>query len=148
MRTATLSRSPSTSGGTCGEWLSDSGFKCCTVERPWLDNQPDVSCIPEGSYLCLWQFSPKHGCNNYHLQGVPGRTSVEVHSANVAVQLEGCIAPGSTISPFGKDTISPGVPPDNCFGVTNSVATLAALEKDMRDAEGNQVSFTLEVKWA
>ena len=31
-------------------------FICWTVERPWLDNQPNISCIPEDTYYMRpWQ---------------------------------------------------------------------------------------------
>ena len=35
--------------GTFGVLTVDD-FECYTVERPWLDNKPRESCIPEGVY--------------------------------------------------------------------------------------------------
>lgn len=64
-----------------------------TIERPWLDNQKFVSCIPEGIY----QVKPFDG-NKYkdvwEIMDVPNRSAILIHQANWARQLEGCIAPG------------------------------------------------------
>ncbi len=149
MRTVTLTRAPSTSNGTLGDWLSDSGFKCKTVERSWLDDAPMISCISPGVYQCAWQWSNSHGKNLYHVLTNDGRTGIEVHSANVADQLLGCIAVGSDLAMFGKNTIKQGMPLQDCWGVINSVETLAALERDLRDPKTQeQLPFVLTVKWA
>ncbi|PRY38459.1 hypothetical protein CLV58_109186 [Spirosoma oryzae] len=72
-----------------------------TIELPWKDNQPRISCIPEGTYPVVIYNSPKHG-PSLLLKKVPGRSMIEVHSANWAMgkdgtgktpQLLGCIAP-------------------------------------------------------
>ncbi|MDC5753841.1 DUF5675 family protein [Vibrio europaeus] len=73
-----------------------------TVERPWKDNQPGVSCIPEGEYDLIQHTSPKFGkclAVDGEQQGVTvfgpsQRTHILFHPANLASQLEGCIAPG------------------------------------------------------
>lgn len=144
-RTAKLLRRPSTPDGTPGQYVSDSGLTLATIERPWLDNKSNVSCPPAGKYLALWQWSNKHSCNLYHLQGVPNRTNIEIHSANVYQQLLGCLAPGSAISAFTRDSIRPGCPDrDLAVGVTNSKEALAKLEADMCE-EDAQVPFWLEI---
>lgn len=145
-RTITLSRQPSTKDGTFGDWVSDSNFSCKTIEKPWLDNAADESCIPCGRYFVLWQWSAKHNCNLYHLQNVPNRTAVEIHPANLQIQLLGCIAPGNSISTFSVDSIKPGIPSVSSTGVTSSVETLSKLEKDLQDDQGNQLSFWLTIK--
>ena len=147
MRQATLSRAPSTPNETCGDWLSDSGFAAKTIERIWLNDAPNISCEKEGEYLCLWQFSKAHGRNLYHLQTTDGRGGIEIHAANVADQLRGCIAIGDSLTQFGKNSIALGMPLKDCWGVTDSVATIYKLEADMRDGE-NQCPFTLTIKWA
>lgn len=139
MRTATLTR-PSPGGnddeGTFGNWLSDSGFKCFTIELPWRNNASDISCIPPGTYTCHWINSPKHGwC--FEVMAVPGRTMCEIHSANMAgdvskglvSQLEGCIAPGLSISEFPAGVVPAGDVAQN--GVTDSKAALNMLEEDI-----------------
>lgn len=101
MRLVTIVRLETTDEGTFGKLTTDSGFECVTGELPWRDNKPNVSCIPAGRYTCSWRNSPKHGMC-YHVDGVPGRTDVEIHAANLMgdesqgwiAELKGCIAPG------------------------------------------------------
>ena len=76
-------------------------FECCTVEREWLDNRPNISCIPEGNYvLQLGMYYGGDGVGGrrdyeaYIVQDVPGRSLIKIHIANYAEQLKGCIAPG------------------------------------------------------
>lgn len=103
MKQATLTRQATGDDGTFGEIKVDD-FHCFTIELPWRQNKIGRSCIPAGSYLCTWRYSQRHGLC-YHLEDVPGRTDVEIHSANFAgdssmgmkVQLLGCIAPGRHI---------------------------------------------------
>ena len=64
-----------------------------TVERPWKDNKPYVSCIPTGTYKAFKGVSEKNG-NVIELKDVPGRTNIQFHIANWAHELNGCIAPG------------------------------------------------------
>lgn len=76
-------------------------FECWTVERPWLDNEPFVSCIPEGRYELGLRRSGvvERSTRGQYLEGwevcgVPGRTFIMLHPANRPGELEGCIAPG------------------------------------------------------
>lgn len=64
-----------------------------SVERPWLDNQVSVSCIPTGEYELGWRESPRFG-QTWHLQDVPGRTYILIHVANFSKDVEGCIGLG------------------------------------------------------
>ena len=104
MRTAILTSVPSTDQGTFGQLVLDDGATFCTGELPWKRNQHSVSCIPEGTYLCKWVLSPRHG-ECYMLMDVPNRQAIEIHSANFMgdvskgylSQLLGCIALGSSL---------------------------------------------------
>lgn len=104
MRTVILKRDTSTPEGTFGTVTTDWGLILCSGELPWCDNFARFSCIPAGQYICDWKFSPKHG-NCYHVQEVPGRSEIEIHSANfvgdsrlgLKCQLEGCITLGTSI---------------------------------------------------
>lgn len=70
-------------------------------ELPWENNEANVSCIPTGTYNCVWSYSPKFRKNTYHVH-VPGRTVIEIHPSNFMgshakgflCQLNGCIALG------------------------------------------------------
>ena len=47
----TLLREASSNNGTLGEIFNPDGSHLCyTCERPWMDNAPEVSCIPAGSF--------------------------------------------------------------------------------------------------
>ena len=71
---------------TFGQFVADDGTLICqTLELPWRDNQHDISCIPQGSYLCKYQWSPEHGKYLYWVTGVPGRADIEIHIGNFVV---------------------------------------------------------------
>jgi hypothetical protein len=85
-----------------------------TIERPWMDNESGTSCVPEGTYQLIPYLSPKHGqtwCLENEALGVTAdghggtRSRCEIHSANWATQLEGCIALGLRGQPmYNPDT--------------------------------------------
>lgn len=154
-RSAKLTREASSDDGTFGTYVSDRGFTCRTVELPWRDNAPNISCVPPGRYPCRRRWSEKHGKNLYHVDDVPGRDADEIHSANVAgdvakgygSQLLGCIAPGADVAVFPENSIHQDehMPPRDQRGVTSSSTTLASLEADMRDEDGAPTDFWLEI---
>lgn len=79
-------------------------FKCVTVERPWLNNEPRISCIPAGHYVLKKRKSPivkrTSGLEEgWEVTNVPNRTFIMIHPANLSRQLMGCIAVGRK---FGK----------------------------------------------
>jgi len=76
------------------EGLEDPIFH--TIEKPWLNNEKFVSCIPKGTYICKPFFSQtlKTYPEVWQVWNVPNRTFILIHVANRADQLEGCIATG------------------------------------------------------
>lgn len=119
----TLQRIRQTSKATFGEMRDSSGERLCyTIERPWLGNQHGVSCIPPGSYHVRLRWSPKHERNVYGLLDVPGRSDIEIHSANLPSELEGCIALGTE---FGE--VSTAKHGDG-YGVRHSKDAVTAFE--------------------
>lgn len=127
--------------GTYGR-LSGAGSSLPTVERPWLGNVPNKSCIPQGVYEWEPWVSPTHGnCLIIHSEqhdGVPhhqriwktkedgerfgGRWGILIHVANTAEELAGCVAPGLEFgTPYGR------------WGVTQSRDAMSAL---LRATEG------------
>lgn len=105
MKSATLLRGPSTDQGTFGTLHTDDGLlEFDTLELPWRDNHADLSCIPAGTYQCVWHHSPSKGWL-YLLTGTEPRTEILVHSANFGgdvekgwqSQLKGCIALGKVM---------------------------------------------------
>jgi hypothetical protein len=103
MKTATITRGPSTDEGTFGVLTFD-GSSLHTTELPWRDNAAGASCIPPGTYRCEIVQSPKFG-RVYGLRDVPGRSNILIHAANyggdkakgLRCELLGCIAPAMTV---------------------------------------------------
>lgn len=102
MKSATITRGPSTDEGTFGTLSTDDGLLTVnTLELPWRDNAKGHSCIPTGEYKAIWHNSPSKGWV-YMLTGTEPRTDILVHSANFAgdtdkgfqSELLGCIALG------------------------------------------------------
>lgn len=98
----TLERFAYTPVGTFGK-LTINNWHCFTVERPWLDNKPFVSCVPEGQYILQKTITPKHGntfvlisslLGVYEHKQESGRYAILIHSGNTMDDVEGCIAPG------------------------------------------------------
>ena len=79
---------------TTGEMLIESEHFAYTLERPWLDNSPNISCIPEGQYFVKLLYSPHFGRPLPHILGVPGRIGILIHALNYVTQTEGCIGIG------------------------------------------------------
>ena len=86
---------------TVGKFF-DTNLSWDVIERPWKDNDPDVSCIPLGIYTCVYH-NTAHLPDCWELQNVPNRTGICIHSANVAHELEGCIALGTANGMLGED---------------------------------------------
>lgn len=104
MREIWLKRFPSTAHGTLGKLFLPSGRELCTVEPPWQNNQPNISCIPKGRYRVRRDQLGRH--RYYQVVDVPGRSAIELHPANYFInpntgkqELEGCIAPGLAFNP-------------------------------------------------
>ena len=96
---ATLTRQASSPLGTLGE-LEHGDFSCVTMEPPWRDNRPNVSCIPEGTYPCRWHKSPRYGCV-YAVLEVPFRSHSLIHAGNIAQHTKGCVLLGQRLGRLG-----------------------------------------------
>ena len=68
-----------------------------TLERPWLENLPNVSCIPAGTYRAIRHVSPKFG-ETFWLQDVPGRSEILFHKGNIDDHSQGCILVGEAFN--------------------------------------------------
>ncbi len=99
---ATLVRVERSDKATRGVLVLDGRARCLTLERPWLDNARDVSCIPAGSYLCRRVQSPAFG-ETFEVTGVPGRTHILFHVGNRVADSKGCIVLGSAFGELGGD---------------------------------------------
>ena len=94
----TLDRFKTGPDGTFGGLIDDTGKQLCfTVERPYTGDHP---CIPCGVYSVEPYQSPKHG-DVWQVMNVEGRSNIEIHPANLASELLGCIAPGDSLGTLG-----------------------------------------------
>ena len=88
-------RATYTINGTFGILLDDSNYPMCvTVENPWKNNEPSVSCIPCGRYEVMPVTSPRFG-PTWEVIDVEGRTHILFHKGNTHLDTQGCIVVGS-----------------------------------------------------
>lgn len=99
MRHIKLIREPDVhEDGTFGT-LSVDDCLYSTVERPWLGNQPRISCIPEGIYTCTLTNSSTNRAAGmavaYEVLDVRDRDLIKIHVANWPTDVLGCIGLGT-----------------------------------------------------
>jgi|TARA_R110000823_G_C15930318_1_gene499438 hypothetical protein len=70
-----------------------------TVEKPWADNQQNISCIPTGYYKLVRVDSPRFGANTWEVANVTGRSHILIHVANTSADVIGCIGLGMGLFP-------------------------------------------------
>ncbi len=95
MKTLQLKRVTSEENITFGVLIYGGAPICVTLEPPWKDNKPSVSCIPVGVYVCRRVKSPKFG-DTFEIADVPGRTHILFHKGNWAKDTYGCVILGSS----------------------------------------------------
>lgn len=78
--------------------LFDGQPRLMTLEPPDKNNEPSISCIPEGSYHCVRFKSPKFNISTFKIQDVPGREGIIFHMGNTEVDTKGCVLLGLSIS--------------------------------------------------
>lgn len=91
-----------------------------TIERPWLNNQQGVSCVPVGRYRLMRHTSEAHphtwalvnpALHVVHFED-PGhpdwRALVLIHVANWSRELRGCCAPGMGRQRYGDSWMVTG----------------------------------------
>jgi hypothetical protein len=70
---------------------------CYSLERPWKDNQENISSIPSGRYSALLRYDKKDKWR-IQLKNVPGRTGVQIHIGNEVDQSKGCVLVGAKLN--------------------------------------------------
>jgi hypothetical protein len=86
---------PPKDDATLGILRIDGLAECATLELPWKDNFPKVSCIPTGFYHVTKFNSPSKG-RVFLLHDVLNRSMIEIHSGNTIDDIQGCILVGRT----------------------------------------------------
>lgn len=99
--TTYLTRLRHTDQGTEGILtVPELGFACFTLELPWRENRPNLSCIPAGTYPLSWRVTRRR--STFRIRNVPHRTYILIHSGNYAgdihkgfkTHVEGCVLLG------------------------------------------------------
>ena len=101
---AILTRVDGSDEGTFGRIVGP-GITLFSGELPWRENQPSISCIPEGTYRVLWTLSPRFKLFMYLVNAVENRSGIRKHPANLMgdaslgykSHLNGCIALGERL---------------------------------------------------
>ena len=82
---------------TVGELFLNGERICDTLENPWVDNQRNISCIPEGVYPVRLRLPRESATRDYiHLlvKDVKDRDYILIHIGNTAKDTSGCILVG------------------------------------------------------
>jgi hypothetical protein len=90
----TLLRVESNEEEVFGRFAIPGGSILHTLEPPWKDNAPQISCIPAGLYTLRRRFSVKHAMELFGIDGVPDRSDIEIHPGNYPQDTLGCVLPG------------------------------------------------------
>jgi hypothetical protein len=72
-----------------------------SLEDPWKENAPDVSCIPEGEYPLAYTMSKRFKHETPEIQKVPGRSGIRIHGGNTEADTLGCPLVGTIRNPDG-----------------------------------------------
>lgn len=101
-------------------------FKSQCIERGWRNNERGVSCIPEGEYKVVLEYSPRFKKYLWEIYGVPDRSECKFHAVNFARDLNGCVGLGESRRDIDKD---------GYFDVTNSKDTMIEFHKSLKGYE-------------
>lgn len=117
---------------TLGHLIYKNTIIARTLELPWLNNQKNISCIPEDCYEVVKRTSKGRG-DHFHIINVPDRTWILIHSGNYAgtvnpstghPDIQGCILVGRSHRDFDGDGYAE---------VNYSKATMKKLNKILPD---------------
>ena len=105
MKTLRIERVSTTEHGTFGVIMDGYYPFALTLERQWLNNLSNISCIPDGEYICKRIDSPKFG-DTFEVTSVPARTHILFHKGNLDDDSHGCVIVGEQFEPVnGKPGI-------------------------------------------
>ena len=87
-----------TEKSTIGTLFINGELFCDTLENPYINNERNISCIPEGQYKVRLRLARESASRDYlHLlvQDVPNRDWILFHRGNTAKDTSGCILVGN-----------------------------------------------------
>ena len=87
-------------------------YRCVCLELPWLNNQRNISCIPNGKYPVMKFNTPTHP-HTFLIENVPNRDGILIHLGNFVtgqqIDTKGCQLPGlSFVDIDGNGTLDVG----------------------------------------
>ena len=119
---------------TVGELFINGERICDTLENPWVDNQRNISCIPEGVYPVRIRLPRESGTRDYiHLlvKDVKDRDYILFHIGNSAKDTRGCVLVGiGTEQDFVK----------------NSMLAMELLVKEILNLGGTNINLIIKNK--
>ena len=92
-----LIRDTFSNNSTIGELFINGERICDTLENPFINNERNISCIPEGEYKVRLRLPRESATREYlHLlvQDVPNRDWILFHRGNTSKDTSGCILVG------------------------------------------------------
>lgn len=104
-----------------------------SIERPWANNESNVSCIPHGTYKVQKDDTGKfryykltHKRNEYtnewiDLRKAIGRDAIEIHHGNYSHNFQGCIGLGEAIMNINNGSFQD-------WGISNTKNTINKLK--------------------
>lgn len=98
----TVSRRTYTFNSTIGQLLIDGSYFCHTLEdrvRAPGVKIAGATCIPEGRYRVIVDWSPNHLKFLPHVLNVPMFTGIRIHTGNTDVDTSGCLLLGLQEAP-------------------------------------------------
>ena len=98
-------------------------FVGLSLERGWMNNAKNNSCIPSGTYKVVLEYSPQFNRLLWEIKGVRNRSECKFHAANFWFQLNGCVALGLRLKKLNSDRY---------FDITNSSNTMRAFHTALR----------------
>tara|TARA_R110000764_G_scaffold58467_5_gene127115 strand:- start:8063 stop:8500 length:438 start_codon:yes stop_codon:yes gene_type:complete len=81
------------------------GMQFMMLELPWLDNKPNISCIPEGLHAVKKRMSPSKRYEVIEYVAIRGRTYIQIHVGNFTSQILGCQLTGDGVKDVNEDGI-------------------------------------------
>ena len=123
-----------TKESTIGELFLNGELMCDTLENPYINNERNISCIPEGEYKVRLRLARESATRDYlHLlvQDVPNRDWILFHRGNSAKDTSGCILVGV------------GTQQDI---VQNSVFAMDLLMKEILNLGGTNINLIIKNK--
>ena len=129
-----LIRDTFTEESTIGELFINGERICDTLERPYFNNQRNISCIPEGIYPVRLRLARESASRDYlHLlvQDVPDRDFILVHRGNFPSQTQGCVLVGLGTQ---QDVVN------------NSVLAMDLLIKEIINLGGENINLIIKNK--